>query len=369
MFCGVSIITHVAYLLIFPVSDAVLRQVKFFRIKSIWQQLKYIGVTAVAGVAVVLCAAVVFALTPSPHASAAASGEVSGGSSVQMLELPDFDRARTGGVGVNLIGDGYVVAQDESITNGSANTFSPRSRKRATVYVVKKGDTIEEIAELFDVSEETIIWANDLETDTIAPGDTLTILPVSGVRHEVKKGDTLTDLAKKYNAEASAIRAYNELSGDEELAVGAILDIPGGEMPKGSSDEPANVTTQNGIVRGNQTGSATGFTTPAPGAVKTQARHGYDAVDLANSVGSPVVAAAGGTVKKAVPAGWNGGYGKFVVLVHENGTETLYAHLSSVDVSRGQWVSQGERIGRMGNSGRSTGPHLHFEVHGASNPF
>jgi LysM repeat protein len=317
-----------------------------------------------------LFAAVFSAQTPSPQASAAGSGEVSGGNpSVQMLALPDSNQVRTGGVGADLIGDGYVVAQDESIANGSANTFSPRSRKRAGVYVVKEGDTVEEIAELFDVSEETIIWANDLETDAIAAGDTLTILPVSGVRHEVEKGDTLTDLAEKYNAKTSAIRAYNELSGDEELAVGAILDIPGGEMPQESPEQPANTTVQNGIVRGNQTGSATGFKKPAPGAVKTQARHGYNAIDLANSVGSPVVAAAGGTVKKAVPAGWNGGYGKFVVLVHENGTETLYAHLSSVGVSRGQWVSRGARIGRMGNSGRSTGPHLHFEVHGAPNPF
>jgi murein DD-endopeptidase MepM/ murein hydrolase activator NlpD len=109
---------------------------------------------------------------------------------------------------------------------------------------------------------------------------------------------------------------------------------------------------------------------PLPGSVKTQGIHGYNGVDLGGvSAGSPVLAAAGGTVIVAKSAGWNGGYGSYVVVQHNNGTQTLYAHLNSVSVNVGQGVSVGEKVGGVGSTGRSTGIHLHFEVRGDANPF
>jgi murein DD-endopeptidase MepM/ murein hydrolase activator NlpD len=108
---------------------------------------------------------------------------------------------------------------------------------------------------------------------------------------------------------------------------------------------------------------------PAPGAVKTQGIHGYNAVDLAASVGTPIRAAAAGEVIVSKNSGWNGGYGQYIVIRHSNGAQTLYGHLSANSVGVGAYVSQGEVIGLMGNTGKSTGPHLHFEVRGATNPF
>jgi murein DD-endopeptidase MepM/ murein hydrolase activator NlpD len=104
-------------------------------------------------------------------------------------------------------------------------------------------------------------------------------------------------------------------------------------------------------------------------AVKTQGIHGHNGVDFGGPTGTSIKAAAGGTVTVARNGGYNGGYGSYVVISHPNGTQTLYAHMSSVGVSVGQNVGQGDYIGAIGNTGKSTGPHLHFEVRGARNPF
>ncbi|MCK5059525.1 MAG: M23 family metallopeptidase, partial [Candidatus Pacebacteria bacterium] len=102
---------------------------------------------------------------------------------------------------------------------------------------------------------------------------------------------------------------------------------------------------------------------------KSQGLHGYNAVDIAAPYGTPIVAAASGVVIISRATGWNGGYGGYVVISHNNGTQTLYAHMSSDIVSVGDVVQQGQVIGYVGSTGRSTGPHLHIEVRGARNPF
>jgi murein DD-endopeptidase MepM/ murein hydrolase activator NlpD len=102
---------------------------------------------------------------------------------------------------------------------------------------------------------------------------------------------------------------------------------------------------------------------------KSQGIHGYNGVDLAAPTGTQVLAAASGQVLISRFGGWNGGYGNYIVIKHSNGTQTLYAHNSANYVSVGQWVSQGDVIGLVGNTGKSTGSHLHFEVRGAKNPF
>jgi murein DD-endopeptidase MepM/ murein hydrolase activator NlpD len=104
--------------------------------------------------------------------------------------------------------------------------------------------------------------------------------------------------------------------------------------------------------------------------VKTQGIHGYNAVDLAAPIGTPILAAASGDVIVANDGGWNGGYGSYVVIQHDNGSQTLYGHASAVLVSAGDHVTQGQIIARVGTSGRSTGPHVHFEIRdGIRNPF
>ena len=111
---------------------------------------------------------------------------------------------------------------------------------------------------------------------------------------------------------------------------------------------------------------------PVTTCIKTQGIHGHNAVDLAASnhqIGEPIRAAADGQVIVSRDSGWNGGYGEYIVIKHANGTQTLYGHLNATDVNVGDSVTQGEVIGAMGSTGDSTGPHLHFEIRGARNPF
>jgi len=108
---------------------------------------------------------------------------------------------------------------------------------------------------------------------------------------------------------------------------------------------------------------------PISGGYKSQGIHGYNAVDLAQNCGRPVVASAAGIAHRVRTKGWNGGYGKMVILRHANGTHTVYGHLQSVFVVEGQNIEQGYPLGLIGSTGHSTGCHLHFEVRGTRNPF
>lgn len=233
-----------------------------------------------------------------------------------------------------------------------------------SVYVVRPGDALSQIAEMFGVTTNTILWANDLRSaNVIQPGDTLVILPIAGVRHIVKSGDTIASIAKRYEADVEEILAYNQLTSADSVTVGMTVIVPGGKV---AAPAPVRATAQGD----NGSASAGNWLShPAPGTVKTQGIHGYNAVDFAAGVGTPIRAAAAGEVMVSRSSGWNGGYGNYIVIRHSNGAQTLYAHLSRNDVGVGAYVSQGQVIGAMGNTGRSTGPHLHFEVRGARNPF
>jgi murein DD-endopeptidase MepM/ murein hydrolase activator NlpD len=216
---------------------------------------------------------------------------------------------------------------------------------------------------MFDVTANTILWANDLTSArAIKPGDTLIILPIAGVRHVVKTGDTIASIAKKYEGNADEIISYNQLSAEDDLVVGATVIVPGGALHTVASAPKAQSSAKSSA-------KTTSFTHPVPGAIKTQGIHGTNAVDFGGAIGTTVRAAAAGEVIVSKSTGWNGGYGQYIVIKHRNGTQTLYAHLSSNSVGVGATVEAGEVIGAMGNTGKSTGPHLHFEVRGTRNPF
>ena len=234
-----------------------------------------------------------------------------------------------------------------------------------SLYQVRPGDSLSEIADMFGVSINTILWANDIkDAKTIQPGDTLLILPVSGLQHTVVKGETLASIAKKFSADADEIAAYNGIEG--ALSVGATIIIPGGDLA------PKPVAKATGVaVSSKALPALTGyFGNPVPGARLTQGLHGHNGVDLGAPNGTPVYASAAGTVIVAKNnGGYNGGYGNYIVVSHANGTQTLYAHLSSVAISVGQTVEKGQKLGGVGSTGKSTGNHLHFEVRCAKNPF
>lgn len=265
-----------------------------------------------------------------------------------------------------------------------ADNATPLTSAVITTYTVKSGDSLSEIAAKHGVSMNTILWANDIkDAKLVKPGMSLIILPVSGIQHTVLKGETLASLAKKYGADANDIAAFNGLSEGASLIKGAEIIIPGGELatekaaPTKKKTLASKIKTGGSLsqilanpYRGGSGAEIDGYyTNPAPGARVTQGIHGWNGVDLGAPNGTPVYAAAAGTVTVSKVGGWNGGYGNYVVITHDNGTQTLYGHLSSDLVSVGERVTGGERIGGVGISGAATGYHLHFEVRGARNPF
>ncbi len=250
-------------------------------------------------------------------------------------------------------------------------------------YEVKKGDTIATVAKLFGVSKNTIMWANDLKTDKLTPGQTIIILPITGVRVTVAKGDTISSIAKKYNGDVDEIAKYNGIPADTKLTVGDVVIVPDGEIAAPTiatvkkviqkvayGVSPGAVSTYERLLDSYSNSTPPGFLMrPISGGIKTQGLHGHNGVDLASSVGTPVMASANGTVIAAKSSGYNGGYGEMIIIAHAGNIQTVYGHLSRVNVTVGQVVSQGQVIGAVGNTGKSTGPHLHFEVRGAKNPF
>jgi LysM repeat protein len=273
------------------------------------------------------------------------------------------------GGGDIIVEDGALVPQnvseDEEVNSRTANG-------EISVYVVREGDTLSQIAEMFDVSANTILWANDItKASLIQPGDTLVILPITGIRHVVKGGDTISTIAEKYDSDIEEILSYNQLASADGISVGNIVVVPNGVMAAPAASTNRNVApvrTSGGSAVASGGGSAD-FTHPLPGAMKTQGIHGYNGVDLAAAAGTAIRAAAAGEVIVSKSGSWNGGYGNYVVIRHPNGTQTLYAHNSSNAVGVGARVAAGETIAYVGSTGRSTGAHLHFEVRGARNPF
>lgn len=240
------------------------------------------------------------------------------------------------------------------------------SKGEISVYVVQTGDSLSQIAEMYGVTSNTILWANELDNaKDIHAGDELVILPIVGVKHTVAKGETLNSIVKKYGADLQEVLDYNNLASVDDLAIGDELMIPGGEL----HTAPKKVASASPAKSSGSVSGGGGFTHPAPGARRTQGIHGYNGVDLAAAAGTSIRAAASGSVIVAKSSGWNGGYGNYVVIKHNNGTQTLYAHLASVSVGVGAAVGAGDTIGTMGSTGKSTGTHLHFEVRGGTNPF
>lgn len=270
-----------------------------------------------------------------------------------------------GGGDITIVDDSALLSEA-----GPAGTLAdieerPQHGGRISIYVVREGDSVSQIAKMFGVTAGTIIWANDIKRGSlIKEGQTLVILPVSGVQHTVKKGDTLKSIAKKYKGDFDEIVQYNELEDGATLAVGDVITVPGGEIA-------TPVYSSSGtVVRGSGGPTYSGYyLRPITGGRKSQGLHGYNGVDIAAPYGTPILASASGTVIISRGSGWNGGYGTYIVMRHENGTQTLYSHNSKNIVYVGQYVVQGQVIGYVGSTGRSTGSHLHFEVRGAKNPF
>ncbi len=236
-----------------------------------------------------------------------------------------------------------------------------RPRVEIIVHQVEAGDTLSGIAEKYNINVETLMWANNLEEnpDLLRLGQELIVLPVNGVYHTVESGDTVESVAKKYKAKPEDIINFplNNLSArNRNLAVGQKIVVPGGSKPYiARRVQIYTGTAPQGASRGSGR-----LIWPASGSITQGYLWYHRAIDIGSYIGNPVRAADSGYV---VVAGWSDvGYGNYVVLDHGNGIQTLYAHLNRYFVNAGDSVGQGTVIGHVGSTGRSTGPHLHFEV-------
>jgi LysM repeat protein len=246
--------------------------------------------------------------------------------------------------------DGVIpVATTEKVETTNAIT-------KLQTHTVTAGETLGAIAELYQIDVDTLLSANPDIGENIHPGEQLLILPRKGLLHTVDMGDTLWRIAHLYSVEIAAIIDANAKQ-NEQLAIGEKLFIPDGKRPPRSSDTP--------VSRGN----ITRFIWPTQGEFSSPFGYRWGrlhaGIDIANDIGTSVRVAMAGRVTYV---GWYGGYGYVVMVEHGQGYDTLYGHLSDYVVAKGQHVQTGQLIAHIGNTGDSTGPHLHFEVHKDGQP-
>lgn len=244
--------------------------------------------------------------------------------------------------------------------------ISEKPRDEIITYRVQGGDTVSTIAKKFGIDTDTVKWANDMTSDNLTVGDELQILPVSGTVHKVSSGDTVYTIAKKYDTDAQKIVdfPFNDFANPETftLVEGQMLIVPDGIEPSAQPTTPRRQRLY--IAQGPGVVSGAGFSWPLLGGAISQYYSWYhSALDITSPMGVPVYAGQTGTVIKAASGTWDGGYGTNIMIDDGAGTQTLYAHLSRLNVSVGDRVIAGKTvIGLNGSTGRSTGPHVHFEI-------
>lgn len=241
---------------------------------------------------------------------------------------------------------------------------------RLQTYIVREGDTLSTIAQKFGIKIRTVLWANNLDGDRpLRIGQKLTILPVNGVLYRIRRGDTLERIAKTFTVDSQKISTINGIVDTQKLAIGNLLIIPDAVIQIDST--PKQKQTLAGRIKnifkpelkipgGQRILTPLEMIWPTSASRITQYfswRH--SGVDIAGPPSNKILAAAAGTV---VISGWQRGYGKTILIDHGNGKRTRYGHASQLFVSVGDTVNRGETIAMVGTTGRSTGPHLHFEI-------
>ena len=253
---------------------------------------------------------------------------------------------------------------EDALLPFAAGPTGARTRTEVERYAVQPGDTMGSIARQFGLRVNTLLWANSLtERSLIRIGQQLVVPPVDGVLHTVKKGDTLASIAQRYRANADEISSFNKLAGT--LTVGSVVVVPNGTPPAAPAPvrratQPAQ-TPSGAVPPAAAPSSATRLQWPTNSRRITQYfTYRHNGVDVGNKVGQPIYAADDGVV---LESRWNsGGYGYYIIVDHGGGVRTLYGHSSRLLVQRGEKVTRGQVIALIGSTGRSTGPHLHFEV-------
>lgn len=266
----------------------------------------------------------------------------------------------------------YFTSQDkeeQTVLEGAIEdmpfntTISQKPRDTLISYPVEDQDTLDSISKKFDISIDTIKWANALKNDRIKKGQTLKIPPVTGVVHKVESGDTIYSIAKKYKTDSQNILnfPFNDFVDLDTFALNVGQNVV---VPNGIIEEEKPLYRPSAVSQVVAGASGTGnFIWPTSGSMSQYPVWYHMALDIANNNGPEVIAADGGTVVYAGCVRY--GYGCHVIIDHNNGYKTLYGHLSHIYVGTEggrNTINQSQPIGKMGSTGRSTGTHLHFEV-------
>ena len=223
-------------------------------------------------------------------------------------------------------------------------------------YKVQAGDSISSITKKFGLNNiSTLIAVNDIDNvRQLRAGQKLKIPSIDGLYYVVQKGNSLQGLSSKFGVTIEDILDVNELE-SSELAVGQLLFIPGAKLDKAKLSQAMGELFKNPISVKYRLSSRFGPRSDP----FTGARSNHTGIDMACPTGTPIVATASGTITYS---GTSPVFGYYVIINHGNGYQSLYGHMSKILVKKGQWVSQGTRIGLVGSTGYSTGPHLHFTV-------
>ncbi|MFA7286079.1 MAG: peptidoglycan DD-metalloendopeptidase family protein [Patescibacteria group bacterium] len=247
----------------------------------------------------------------------------------------------------------YIVGTEESVA----------TRTHIEKYTVADGDTLAGIAAKFRLKLTTLLYTNSLTARSlIRPGQTITILPVDGLSHTVLKGETVAGIAKKYSVTEQAVLSFNNITSTSTVRPGDQLIIPGGTPP-------AAVVVRRPTTRATTSGTVPARAPSDDGAdllwptvdhhINQYFGYRHTGVDIKGKLGVPIYAAESGVV---IESRWAGAYGNMVLIRHDNGLVTRYGHATKNLVKAGERVDRGQTIALMGSTGRSTGPHLHFEV-------
>ncbi|HSJ53633.1 MAG TPA: M23 family metallopeptidase [Anaerolineae bacterium] len=299
---------------------------------------------------------------------------------ITQVSLPEVDFLLPTPTPAPELGDRTVTTMttnrgvDRTVSSSAAPLFpapvahtvrTERDRMQVITYTVQPNDNVWAVAQGFGLKAETVLWANpkvESSPDMLSVGQVLLIPPIDGIYYTVQQGDTVDKLAKTYQTTVEKIvgSELNALEAPYTLAVGQQIMLPDGRKKVTVATSNYYPMTKVGKApAGAPTGSGK-FAWPTNGYLSQRYWGGHEAIDIANRVGVAILAADSGYVVQAGRDTW--GYGNQVLIDHGNGYYTRYAHLDKIHVKAGDSVSKNQQIGTMGNTGRSTGPHLHFEV-------
>jgi murein DD-endopeptidase MepM/ murein hydrolase activator NlpD len=264
------------------------------------------------------------------------------------IRLPEDTRVRADMLAFAGVSGGEEAAVSGAIPVDMVEFFAWKN------YTVQRGDSVSKIAADHGLSMDAVIASNNMtNARALSAGEVIRLPNMDGIPYTVKNGDTLAKMSGSFGVPLEAILDANDIQ-DERIAVGTTLFIPGARM---KSDELRMALGDLFVypVKGRLTSSYGWRISPISGV-----RSFHAAIDLAAPMKTQVKAAMSGRVASV---GYNAVYGRFMILSHANGFQTMYAHLNSTAVSEGATVRQGAKIGEVGTSGQSTGPHLHFSVY------